>query len=78
MRFFDFNEGIVDCVEGLEFLIQHPLLIDYQLNVKEGDILKKPEYGRLRPGHFIIGGEDRNKVEKEATRIIDTVKVIYK
>ena len=78
MRFFDFGEGIVDCVIGKEFLVNHPLLIDYQLEVKPGDVLKKPQYGRLRPGHFIIGGDGKEQVESEAKKIIEAVKVIYK
>lgn len=77
MRFFDFGEGIVKAVDGKQFLEEHPLMIDYQLNVKPGDELKTPKYGRLRPGHFIIGGDDRSAVEEEANRILETVKVIF-
>ncbi len=77
MRFFDFGEGHVSSVEGLEYLSTHPMLIDYQLEVKEGDILHRPEYGRLRPGHFIIGGEDREKVNQEAAKILEAVKVKF-
>ena len=78
MRFFDFEEGIVDHVDGGDFLINHPMLIDYLLEVKPGDQLKRPEYGRLRPGHFIIGGDGKNNVENEAGKIIEAVKVVYK
>lgn len=77
MRFFDFGEGSVKAVEGLEYLRSHPMLIDYQLEVKAGDILHQPEYGRLRPGHFIIGGDGRENVEKEAAKILEAVKVIF-
>ena len=78
MRFFDFSEGTVDHVEGIEFLKKHQMLIDYQLDIKQGDELKAPEYGRLRPGHFIIGGDDKTSVIKEAKNILETVKVVYK
>lgn len=78
MRFFDFGEGVVDHVEGMDFLTGHPMLIDYQLEVKPGDVLKQPLYGRLRPGHFIIGGDGKEQVEKEAEKIIETVKVVFK
>ena len=78
MRFFDFGEVIVKAVYGLDFLKNHPLLIDYQLNIKQGDILQKPKYGRLRPGHFIIGGMGMDKVKKEAEKIIATVSVDFK
>lgn len=78
MRFFDFGEGTVEHVEGVDFLKNHPMLIDYQLNVKPGDKLKEPEYGRLRPGHFIIGGDGKDSVVREAERIIEVVKVKYR
>ncbi len=78
MRFFDFSEGVVDYVEGIEFLKKHPMLMDYQLDIKQGDELKAPKYGRLRPGHFIIGGDDKISVIKEAENILDTIKVVYK
>ncbi len=78
MRFFDFEEGVVDYVEGKDFLVNHPMLIDYQLEIKPGDELKKPKYGRLRPGHFIIGGDDKDNVENEANKIVEAVRVVYR
>lgn len=77
MRFFDFGEGIVKSVNGLDFLRTHPMLIDYQLEVKDGDQLKQPEYGRLRPGHFIIGGTGKDKVIAEADKILEMVRVDF-
>lgn len=78
MRFFDFGEGVVDKIEGKDFLRQHSMLIDYQLDIKPGDVLKQPTYGRLRPGHFIIGGEGKETVIKEAGKIIETVRVLFR
>lgn len=78
MHFFDFGEGVVDYIEGIDFLKNHPMLIDYQLNIASGDELKNPKYGRLRPGHFIIGDCGKEQVEDEATKIINAVKVIFK
>lgn len=77
MRFFDFGEGKVKSIEGMQYLKAHPMLLDYQLEVKQGDILRQPEYGRLRPGHFIIGGNGKENVEKEARQIIDAIKVTF-
>ena len=78
MRFFDFGEGTVDYVEGIEFLKNHPMMIDYQMEVKPGDLLEQPKYGRLRPGHFIIGGDNAARVKEEAKKIVDTVRVIFR
>lgn len=78
MRFFDFEEGIVDDIEGGSILAAHPMILDFQLNIKKGDFIEKPKYGRLRPGHFIIGGNNKNEVIKEAEYILNTIKVRYK
>lgn len=76
MRFFDFGTGRVKKIEGVEDIKESPMLIDYQWRIKEGDYLSTPEYGRLRPGHFIIGGNEKGAVEKEAKRILERVRVI--
>ena len=78
MRFFDFGEGTVERVEGVDFLRNHPLLLDYQMNVKPGDTLRAPKYGRLRPGHFIIGGENAAQVRREAEAILRRVRVTFR
>lgn len=78
MRFFDFGEGVVDRIEGIDFLRNHPMLIDYHLEIKPGDQLKEPEYGSLRPGHFIIGGDNKEDVIKEAENILEIIKVVFK
>ena len=77
MRFFDFGEGTVKRVHGKELLSEHPMMIDYQLKIEPGDILHQPAYGRLRPGHFIIGGEGKEKVLAEAEKIINSVRVEF-
>lgn len=77
MRFFDFGEGRVESVNGLETLVECPNMLDYQLNVYSGMTLKNPRYGRLRPGHFIIGGNDFVKLEKEMHNILEKVFVTF-
>lgn len=78
MRFFDFGEGVVKKVHGSEELDSYPNLIDYQLEVKPGDILKNPRYGRLRPGHFIIGGDNYTQLEAEKDDILKKVYITFK
>ena len=77
MRFFDFGEGVVKHVYGKELLSEHPMMIDFQLKIQPGDVLHQPTYGRLRPGHFIIGGEGKDNVLAQARKIIDAVRVEY-
>ncbi len=77
MRFFDFGEGRVKEVCGEEILKNYSGILDYQLNVKPGDILENPKYGRLRPGHFIIGGEDFEILQRQAEEILKSIYVIF-
>lgn len=77
MRFFDFGEGKVDKVIGKEILEKQPNMLDYQLNIKKGDILKNPKYGRLRPGHFIIGGEDYSILRMQMQEILRDVYIKF-
>ena len=77
MRFFDFGEGVVKRVCGKELLSNHPMMLDYQLKIQPGDVLHQPAYGRLRPGHFIIGGDGKEKVLAEANKIISAVRVEF-
>jgi len=77
MRFFDFGEGKVKEIQGREMLEECSAMLDYQLNVKVGDVLENPKYGRLRPGHFIIGGNNFAKLQEQAEEIINTVRVIF-
>ena len=50
----------------------------YKRQIKAGDELKEPAYGRLRPGHFIIGGDDKEKVIEEMEKILQKIKVVFK
>ena len=77
MRFFDFGEGKVQSVHGRDVLENHSNMLDFQLNVQVGDELKNPKYGRLRPGHFIIGGEDFEDLKKQAENILEKVYVTF-
>lgn len=77
MRFFDFGEGIVKAVNGLETLKKYRGLIDYQLDIKNGDKLTNPKYGRLRPGHFIIGGNDLEQLKREENKLLSEVYVTF-
>lgn len=77
MRFFDFGEGIVGKLNGLEYLINMPGLLDYQLDIKKGDVLKIPKYGRLRPGHFIVSGSTYNEAQQRADSILKEVYITF-
>jgi carbamoyl-phosphate synthase large subunit len=77
MRFFDFGEGIAKEVHGKEYLKNHPNMIDYQLEVKPGDKLENPKYGRLRPGHFIVGADTYEEAQQAAADVLKHVYVSF-
>lgn len=77
MRFFDFGEGKVKEVHGKDYLMNHPNMIDFQLEVETGDQLENPKYGRLRPGHFIIGAESYDEAQKITSDILEKVYVTF-
>lgn len=73
MRFFDFGEGKVKNIYGENILKSNPYMIDYQFKIQKGQLLKNPKYGRLRPGHFIIGGENIDELKRVENEIIESV-----
>lgn len=77
MRFFDFGEGTVKSIKGKEYLTQNHNVLDYQLEIKIGDTLKNPKYGRLRPGHFTIGGNNLEKLQEEMNVILSKVTISF-
>ena len=52
-------------------------MIDYQLNVKPGDVLEDLKFGRMRPGHFIIGGSKMKELSKQRDEILGKVGVTF-
>lgn len=78
MRFFDFGVGIVDKVVGKELLQNDENMIDYQLNVKTNQILEPLRFGRMRPGHFIIGGTDYKVLQEKMNYLLKNIYVTFK
>lgn len=77
MRFFDFGEGIVKKVHGMDELQKYDNMLDYQLKISVGDSLKNPKYGRLRPGHFIIGGNNLETLSRQTKEILKKVYISF-
>lgn len=78
MRFFDFGTGTVDKVVGKELLETTQGMLDYQLNVKPGQILEDLKFGRMRPGHFIIGGTDFEELKRQCDYLLKNIYVTFK
>ncbi len=77
MRFFDFGKGKVKDIIGRELLENTKNMIDFQLNVKSGQTLEDLKYGRMRPGHFIIGGNNREDLLKQMNYLVENIRIIF-
>lgn len=77
MRFFDFGNGKVKEIVGRDILKTTKNMIDFQLEVKRGQILEDLKYGRMRPGHFIIGGTNYEELNLQMKHILENIKVLY-
>lgn len=77
MRFFDFGSGKIKKVCGKDYLRNVSNMIDYQFNLSPGDVLESLKFGRMRPGHFIIGGTDMQVLNLQLQEILEKVKVFF-
>ena len=77
MRFFDFGKGKVEKIIGRELLENTENMIDFQLNVKQGQVLEDLKYGRMRPGHFIIGGTDFTELWNQMNYLVENISVRF-
>lgn len=77
MRFFDFGVGKVKKIHGKEFLENHPCVMDYILNIKEGDEIEEPSCGAVRPGHVSICGHNFEQLQNDLEEILKNVYVEF-
>lgn len=73
MRFFDFGNGRIKEIHGIDDLENNKYMMDYRIAAKPGDDIKSPQFGSQRPGHFIVCGDDFSVLQKEVHHILSTV-----
>jgi biotin carboxylase len=80
LSFFDTTEegGIVENIEGIEFLKNNSDIIYYQFNFKVGDFIKRPTDGGNRIGFYIACCDNKMKMSELISDIENKVKIIYK
>lgn len=78
--FFDTTEegGVVEKVDGVEFLANHPDILYYQFNFKEGDCIKRPTDGGNRIGFYVACCENKQALRDLMIAIENKVNIIYK
>ena len=49
--------------------------MDFNINIKVGDIIKNPETDSQRLGHYIILGNTREEVNQYCKNVMDILKI---
>ena len=75
LGFFDFAEGRIAAIDNLEEARRFSGVIDIQLDVKAGDIIKRASDDRSRCGYYIICADNCDQLYELERKIIDTIKV---
>jgi len=80
LYFFDVpnKEGVVEAIEGLDFLENNNSIVQYKLNFSIGDYLKKAEDDSKRIGFYIAYADDKEQLNKLINSINEKVKFIIK
>lgn len=75
LEFLDFGEGRIKKIKGENEVKDIPGVIEFKLEVKEGDVLSTPEFGRVRPGYFIAVAESKLEIERLRNKVKKTLKI---
>ncbi len=71
LKFFDTpgRGGVVESVEGIDYLETTPDIVDYQLNFKLGDRITEAENDSVRIGYYIACADNRENLDREINEI---------
>lgn len=75
LEFWDFGEGTVSKIEGENNISKIQGVLEYNLEIKNGDVLRSPGFGRERPGYYIAVGKDRGAIESIQQTVKNAIKV---
>jgi len=77
LKFFDFKEGKVLKINGLEYLNNNKNIIDFDFEFKEGDMITAPDDDRSRVGYFIAYSDTQEELIKVVENINNKVYLDY-
>ena len=78
LGFFDFEPGMVECIEGIEEAKRLDGVDDLYLDVYPGQRIGKATDDRSRVGHYILWANSMEELRELEQRVLDIVKVVYK
>lgn len=77
LEFFNFKEGVVKDIKGLDLLNSNPNIIDFGLNFSVGSLLKSPDNDSSRQGHYLIKADTAEELEEVKEYVKKVIEVIY-
>lgn len=77
LEFFQFPEGKVKKLIGIDALEGNPNVLDFGMNFKVGDTIELPKDDRSRHGYFILKDDNLLKLNQTRKQIREIVKTVY-
>lgn len=78
LRFFEFPNGVVEHIEGIEEVSQIEGVQKLQLDFKEGDTIQSANDDRSRQGFVIVYADSKEELDNKINLVMDTLKVSIK
>lgn len=76
LGFFDFKQGQITAIEGLDEVLSMDGVHDIKLEVKVGDTLREALDDRSRCGYYILFADSVNELQDRERRLKETVRVV--
>ncbi|SRR5579875_148381 len=77
IRFFRWDDGIVDSVEGVGECLKQPWVAEIEIKVKRGQRMPQWKNSADRPGYVVVEGASFTEVQERLSRIEKALKVRY-
>lgn len=78
LRFFEFPNGIVDNIEGIDEILKMEGIKTLQLDFKVGDLIQAANDDRSRQGFVIAYANSKNELDNKINLVTNTLKVSIK
>ncbi|RXK13598.1 hypothetical protein CP965_07310 [Halarcobacter mediterraneus] len=78
LNFFNFKEGVVKEITGIDILKNNENILDYSLEFEIGSYIKSPTDDRSRSGYYIIKANDIEELKKISKEIQKNILISYK
>lgn len=73
--YFNSNPGKIISIEGYEEVNKDPRVINYEINIKPGDVVKKFDSSFTRSGCIVVKGENVQDALKYGKTLLDKIKI---